>query len=375
MSTTQNPSPFDSLVGQPLVQKFLKNAVGTNKTTHAYMFVGPLGAGKTEAAYALAKALLCPNGGCNACDTCIRISHGTHPDVHTIEPLGAASYLADQIHELIHDTTLAPVRADHKVYIITRGDMLTGVSANALLKTLEEPLPDVTFILLARTRSSVLPTIMSRCTVLSFRRIPEREAAALLQERSGCDEADARIALSATGGSVYRAVNFVRSDVRRTRRLRVLEVIESLEGYDDLQILDAVKSLMSLFKEPLDEVKARQAEQLEQGKDALGKGALSRLEQQHKRELTSRERETVGSALDITRSWVRDVMLCATGLGAAITNVDHSANIMRTSNHASEAACVRAMQAIDRAQEQIQYNVSIQLALESMLFTIRNELK
>jgi DNA polymerase-3 subunit delta' len=367
--------PFDAIADQPLVARFLSTALQAGTVHHAYLFAGPLGSGKTEAAGALARALLCGKGGCGACDECIRVRHLTHPDYHVIEPLGAAGYLVEQVAELVHDVGLTPMRGRYKVYLVTRADLLRGATANALLKTLEEPSGKAVFILLARTIESVLPTLASRCQVLPFRSLPEDEAVAGIVAATGVDAAAARIALAATGGSKSRAEAFARSSARREARAAVIETLSRLDRADDLDVLESVRDLFVLLKQPLDAVKLEQQAKMESHKGVLGKGALKQLEERHKRELTSRERETIGEAFDIMRSWLRDILLVRLGRGESVVNVDFSHHACRLAPSVSEAGVVRCLMAIDQAQEQIQYNVRQELALEAALFSIREQLQ
>jgi DNA polymerase-3 subunit delta' len=366
--------PFDSLIGQPLAARFFTSAIESRLVSHAYLFVGPIGAGKTDAARALAKALVCKDGGCGSCDDCIRVARATHPDVKVIEPEGAASYVSEQIHELIHDTNLAPIRARHKVYLITRADLLNGSSANAFLKTLEEPPVRVTFILLARTRESMLETILSRCQVVAFRFIPEAEAIPLLVDEGAATVKDARVALATTGGSAYRARSFLRSPSRRDSRLKVLETVERLPQADPLEVLEAARALLISLKQPLDELKLEQERQLVEGREYLGKGALTALEQRQKRALTSREREAMGEALGAVRSWLRDCLLVRIGREDDLVNTDFHYNILKVAASTDEAALTRALSAVDEAERRIHYNVSVQSVIESLLFTLRDEL-
>ena len=372
-SPSINP-PFDRLAGQPLVARYLSSAVENRLTSHAYLFVGPIGAGKNEAAQALAKALACKQLGCGSCDDCIRVTRSTHPDVRLIEPEGAAGYVSDQIHQLIHDTNLAPIRAQNKVYIITRADLLNGAPANAFLKTLEEPPGRVVFILLARTRDSVLETLLSRCQVIAFRSISEDEAAQMLMDGSQVTRKEARIALASTGGSAYRAREYLGSSARRNGRIKVIEALERLPESDPLDVLESSRELLIYLKQPLDEVKSELERQLVERRDYLTKGALTALEQQQKRTLTARERDMIVEALNIMRSWLRDCILVQIGDSDGMVNADFQYHIVRAANGSDLAALTRAIKAVDEAERQIHYNVSVQSAIEALFFRIRAEL-
>ena len=147
---------------QERVRDFLTNAVASGRASHAYLFLGAPGAGKLDAAWALAQAFLCEQDGCGSCDSCVRVARHTHPDVHYYTPESATGYLIAQTRELLDDVPLAPIRAKAKVYIIDRAEQLRANTANALLKTLEEPPEGVMFILLGTSADVILPTIVSR---------------------------------------------------------------------------------------------------------------------------------------------------------------------------------------------------------------------
>ena len=367
-------APFDKLTGQPLVSQFLSSAIENSQVNHAYLFVGPIGTGKTEAARALALALACKQSGCGVCDNCIRVSRGTHPDVKTIEPEGVNGYVIEQMQEMIRDTNLAPIRAQNKVYIITRADLLVQAPANAFLKTLEEPPNRVVFILLARTRESVLETIVSRCQIIAFRFIPEADAIQMLISGGKVSQKDARIALASTGGSLYRARDFLGSSARRETRIKVLRIIEQLSEADALEILDFARDLLVHLKQPLDEVKLEQERQLAEGSEFLSKGALTALEQRHKRALTAKEREVLVEAFSTARSWLRDCLLVRIGREGDLVNTDFIHNIHKIARHCDESNIVRSIRAVDEAEQQIHYNVSVQSIVEALLLRLRDEL-
>lgn len=167
------PQKFEDVVGQDLIVQTLKNSLAEGRFTHAYLFNGPRGTGKTTAAKLLAKAVNCLNGPapepCNECEMCRRIADGSLIDV--IELDAASNNGVDEIRDIRDKVKYAPTEARYKVYIIDEVHMLTIGAFNALLKTLEEPPPHVIFIL-ATTEPHKLPvTIISRCQRYDFRRI------------------------------------------------------------------------------------------------------------------------------------------------------------------------------------------------------------
>ena len=146
------PDVFDGIIGQPKVREFLRSCVSSDRVSHAYLFCGPAGSNKTQAAYAFARAILCEGDPCADCEGCTsqmcrHIVRKAHPDVHYLAPEGAQGYVVDQIRDVMADTLLAPIQAKRKVYIIDRVDLLGTAAANAFLKTLEEPPSDVVLIL------------------------------------------------------------------------------------------------------------------------------------------------------------------------------------------------------------------------------------
>jgi DNA polymerase-3 subunit delta' len=368
-------SPFDNLAGQPLVARFLSTAIQKGHMNPAYLFVGPIGSGKTEAALLLAQAVLCPDAGCGSCDDCTRAQARTHPDLHIIEPEGVEGYLTDQIRNLIRDATMAPIRSKAKVYVLTRADLLSSSAANAFLKTLEEPPVSVTFILMARTAESVLETLRSRCQMIAFRFIPEVEAVQMLVETASATEKDARQALAAVGGSPMRARVFLRSQLRKNTRVEVLQTVERMLEADALDVLEAARQLMAACKTPLDDLVETQTSAMDKSKDFLTKGGVTALEKQFKRQLTARERELIAEAFNIIDSWLRDCLLVRIGRTEDIVNTDFHYNITKAATKASDAGLICALRATDQARERMHYNVSVQSVFESLLFTIREVLE
>ena len=170
------PQRFDQLVGQEAITATLGNALTSNRIAPAYLFSGPRGTGKTSSARILARSLNCQNSDgptpepCGTCDLCRTIASGTALDVIEID--AASNTGVDNIRELIERSRFAPVQARWKVYVVDECHMLSTAAFNALLKTLEEPPPQVVFVLATTDPQRVLPTILSRCQRFDFRRIP-----------------------------------------------------------------------------------------------------------------------------------------------------------------------------------------------------------
>lgn len=372
------PPALARIVGQPRVRAFLSAAVREGRLSHAYLFLGAPGSGQAEAALALAECVVCPTHGCDNCDECIRVAHRTHPDVHWIVPEGASGYVIDQVRALIADAQLAPVRAQAKVYVLERVEGLRDASANALLKTIEEPPEDVVFILMARTADAVLPTIVSRCQCVPFRVSNPADTARRIALTCGIssDDPAARIAL-AVAGTPERACDYLRSPGRREARRLMVRSLDGLARDDDWDVLCAARDLVAAAKVPLDDVRASQEEAAEQSADYLSSKAQKLMEQRNKRELTARERSGMIELLAAAQSLLRDVLMRLEGVDAPIVNADaaDAADVVDRLARATDATgALAALAAVSRASDDIAHNVSPQLALEVMLCSCKEAL-
>lgn len=367
-------SAWSRIVGQQRAVTFLRGVVESGRVSHAYLLVGPSGSGKATAARVFASALMCENGGCGTCSACTRVERRVHPDVRTVEPEGAAGYLTEQVREIIHDVQLAPFEGDRKIYIVQSADLFNESSANAFLKTLEEPPPSVVIILTAHSYDAVLPTISSRCNVVRFRSIPPSEAVALLGE-TGADPVEAAQALAAAGGVVVRARDFLRDPSRIAARDAILRTLKDLATMDELDVLDSAKSLLAAVKAPLERVKVEQEGELARSMEFLARGAVKAMEDRHKRELTRREREGLQEILNIAESWLRDCLVISQGVDDLVINRDHRDAMEEVGAVITPAAVATALRAVRETRRRISYNVSPQLAVEVMLFDVREVLR
>ncbi len=365
---------FDGIFGQPRVREFFRASIASGRVSHAYLFTGPAGSNKTAAAYAFAQAILCKNHGCRTCDDCKRIERRKHPDVHFYSPEGAQGYLIEQIREIISGVALAPIRAQGKVYILDRVDLLGVSAANAFLKTLEEPMPGVTFILLGRTREGVLPTIVSRCQVVPFRHIPALEAAGILSQKTGVTPQQARIAIEACNGSITRAIVFAKSAERAEFRARIMEVLANLPLADERDVLEYAAELIERAKAPLDNVRTQQSEELAESADFLTKSALKQVELRHKRTLTMATRNSLNQMTSIIRSWLRDVLMIASGTPELVINVDQKRALEIAAQKVAPVGIMDALREAYKTDEALSYNVSPETCLDALLFSIREVL-
>ncbi len=365
---------FDGIFGQPRVREFLRASIASGRVSHAYLFTGPAGSNKTAAAYAFAQAILCKDHGCRTCDDCRRIERRKHPDVHFYTPEGAQGYLIEQIREIVSGVSLAPIRATGKVYILDRVDLLGVSAANAFLKTLEEPVEGVTFILLGRTREAVLPTIASRCQVVPFRHIPAREAAGILSQKTGVTPEQARIAIEACNGSITRAMTFAKSAERAEFRARIMEVLSNLPLSDERDVLEYAAELIERAKAPLDNVRTQQSEELAESVDFLTKTALKQIELRHKRALSMATRESLNQTTSIIRSWLRDVLMVASGTPDLVVNIDQREVLQRVAQKVTPASIMSALREAYKTDETLSYNVSPETCLDVLLFSIREVL-
>lgn len=174
---------WSEIRGQQLAVTMLQADLAKQRVAAAYLFAGPQGVGKRLAALELARALICEGGSgesCGQCDHCRRMQRGTHPDLHLLVPQGSAKNIRiDDVRRVLERVHLRPFMARRQVVILDEAECLTDEAGNLLLKSLEEPPAHAAFVLLSAQPSACLPTVVSRCNVVRFGRVPAGDVAAL----------------------------------------------------------------------------------------------------------------------------------------------------------------------------------------------------
>ena len=333
---------------------YLRCALESGNVTHAYLICGSQNAKLEQLAVRFAAALVSA-GDEEQFEVACR---GSHPDVHVAKPASSAGYLVDQVRDIVHDATLAPVRAATKVYIVCDADRMKGAPANAFLKTLEEPPQSVCIVMLASAQGAVLNTIRSRCQVLSA-------------ATAGMPQEDAALADNvALAGRMLAAIG---------------------NGASNRTVLSMAKDLVAAAGQGIDELKDDQAAALEEASDYLSAGARKDLEQAQKREVTMAQRAKYLSQLAAFELWLRDCMmtaantpqLCQTqaeaaqeslGFGDSSTAAAVDAAKEQIALAAGMQGIIGAIEAVGATRHRIACNVTPQLALEAMLFKIREAL-
>jgi DNA polymerase III subunit delta' len=247
-------SVFDDLIDQEAVIATLKDAVAaskdlTNNTqgmTHSWLFTGPPGSGRSNAAVAFAAALLCEKGGCGVCTNCLTVKDGSHADIELIRTEGLSTKV-DEVRELITRTSWSPSVGNYRVVVIEDADRLTESAATALLKVIEEPGARTVWLLCAPTLTDVLPTIRSRCRHLILRTPSIKAVAKLLIERDGIAPELAEFASSATQGHIGRARYLATNQEARETREKILNLPSAVT--DLASAFEAANTLLEIAKE------------------------------------------------------------------------------------------------------------------------------
>ena len=375
-------SVWDQLAGQEAVVGQLQAAVAGGMT-HAWLFTGPPGSGRSVAARAFAAALLCENGGCGVCPSCRQVRAGTHADLLLVRPEGL-SYGVRQTRDLVLRAAGAPAGGRWLVVLFEDADRCTEQAANALLKAIEEPAPRTVWLLCAPSAEDLVTTIRSRCRVVTLRVPPSEAVARVLVERDGIDHDRALAAARAAQGHVGRARRLVTDPSAAARRAAVLQVPVQATSLGPALAVAAslVKSAEDEAKSVTEQLDEPEREALRQafGEGSTGKGvakamrgvagAMKDLEDRQKSRATRVKRDTLDGALLDLAAFYRDVLMVQYGAAVELANADRLEDIRRLAAAGPPEATLRRIEAIMRCRERLTLNVAPLLAVEEMTISL-----
>lgn len=373
---------FAALIGQDDVVDVLRAAVhGTDAAmTHSWLFTGPPGSGRSVAARAFAAALQCPNGGCGECHECHTALTGAHADVEIVSPSGL-SYGVGETRELVTRAALAPTRGRWQVTIVEDADRFTEQALNALLKSIEEPPPRAVWLLCAPSPEDLLPTIRSRCRLVTLR-IPRVDELAEHLAGEGIDRSIAAFAARAAQSHVGRARRLASDPDAQRRRREVLELpaqVATVGGCFTAaaNLVDAARDEAAAVVDALDAAETTAL------KEALGDvggrgrprprgvaGALSDLEKRQRSRATRTQRDSLDRALLDLAAFYRDVLMIQLGAEVEPVNPDLTTPIQRLAQTSSPEATLRRIGAVLACREAVDLNVAPLLAVEAMALAL-----
>ena len=380
-------SVFSSLVDQAEVIKALKDAVlasrndadKTQGMTHAWLFTGPPGSGRSNAAIAFAAALVCKDGGCSKCNDCMSTITGSHADVELIKTEGL-SIKIDEVRELISRASWAPSVANWRVVVIEDADRLTDSAANALLKVIEEPGLRTVWLLCAPTLTDVLPTIRSRCRHLVLRTPSTKAIANLLIERDAIDPKVADFVARASGGHIGRA-RYLATDLNaKQNRESILKLPFMLKdvvsAFKAAQILvDAAKNEALSDSEKKDEVEITKLKEAWGATGsrlaAGGSKAIKELEKEQKSRSTRMVRDYLDRALLDLSTLYRDVLLVQSGSSDSLINQDLKEQINKLAVSFGPERTLKKIEAILKTRTNLAQNAAPLLLIEALMCELR----
>jgi len=426
---------FDDLVGQEPVVAQLEQAAAAAAgllrgepslgMTHAWLFTGPPGSGRSVAARAFAAALLCPDQGCGHCPSCHQVRAGTHPDLMLVRPDGL-SYGVKQTRDLVLRAAGAPAGGRWQVVLFEDADRATEQAANALLKAIEEPSPRTVWLLCAPSAEELVTTIRSRCRLVTLRTPAATAVAEVLSRRDGVDPAAALAAARAAQGHIGRARRLATDPEAAQRRDEVLRVPARITSLGSALSAAAglVKGAEQEAAAVTEELNVPEREALRKafGEGSTGKGvakavrgaagALKDLEDRQKSRATRLKRDALDRALLDLAAFYRDVLVIqlgaadgrepdagdgreldagdgrdvdagdGLGLGAGgglepgagdgleLASAGHEDDLRRVAADTTAESTVRRMEAIMTCRERLEVNVAPLLAVEELTLAL-----
>jgi DNA polymerase-3 subunit delta' len=362
---------FEDLTGQEHAAGLLSGALAAGPS-HAYLFIGPEGTGRLAAALSFAAALCCESGGCGTCPSCLKAARATHPDIETISPAGSF-VMVDQVREVNNRLTLRPYESPARVFIFEDACAFNSESANAFLKSLEEPPSFVYFVLLATRLDRVLPTIVSRCQMVRFSAVPPERIEERLLAIEGVRKSEALAYSRLADGNLALAMRLATDAELAARRRHYLEIAGRLsrgawEG--------GPGELLALIEEAAGSAVEASGSKTRAAEPPAGfiTATKKKVEDDAKRRLRSARQREIRFALEVFESWYRDLMISAAGAADAIVNRDYELELDDASLPSKLGSYRRALEAIRATRAKLGYNIDVELALTAMFLDLQEVL-
>jgi DNA polymerase-3 subunit delta' len=370
-------SLFADIVGQEMAVSLLSRALEQGPS-HAYLFAGPPGVGKSETALAFAAGLACADGGCGTCNHCRRVQKGLHPDVEIVAPEGNL-ILVEQIRDVTYHSAYRPYEARAKVYVFLEAEKFNAEAANAFLKTLEEPPAHVHFLLVSDHPERLIPTIASRCQLVTFSSVSVSSLAADLVGRLGLSPREADLIARVAGGNLSEARELATLESARRQRDRLLDLARDLPTADLMDTQAALDEVMDTIDRRAEERMQESAGDLQQALEWAADARTRKwLEKRHEEKLKRQRRRLSSQGLQtVTRTfagWYRDLALVSTGAEEAALNQDRLDELRAATHPGAILSYTKAVLAVRRTQERLRYNVDARCAIGDMFYSIKEAL-
>jgi len=326
---------FDDIIGQEHIKEHFRSSITSSKVSHAYLITGEIAAGKEFIANIFAQALQCQDkvdgyAPCGQCHSCIQAITKNHPDIKTVTHEKPNTVSVDDVrNQIVNDVAIKPFSSPYKIYIMNEAEKMTPQAQNALLKTLEEPPEYAVIILLTTSKTSMLPTILSRCVQLDMRPVDDKIVRKYLMKELKVPDYQADICVAFARGNIGKARSLATSEEFENIKEEAIRVLKNIRNMD---LSDMVKTLKRL--------------------------------QEYKM--------NTNDFLDIMMIWYRDVLLYKATMDAdSIVFKDEGTQIRKNASESSYDGIEEILQAIEKTKTRLKANVNFDLAMELLLLTIK----
>ncbi|UYJ47744.1 MAG: DNA polymerase III subunit delta' [Lachnospiraceae bacterium] len=324
---------FKDILVHEQIKEHFQNAAAIGKVSHAYILSGEAGMGKKTLANAFAMTLLCEEEGkepCMHCHACKQVLSGNHPDLIYVTHEKPASMGVDDIREQINDTIMVrPYSSQYKIYIVDEAQKMTVQAQNALLKTIEEPPAYAVIMLLTTNPDAFLQTILSRCVQLKLKPLKDSVVKGYLEDKLQVKDVQAEIYSAFARGNLGKAIHLAQSEDFKMMYEEILRLLKEIKDMDISQLLDVIRKL----------------------KD---------------------DNTDIKECLDFMQMWYRDILMYKTtkDLNLLIFKDEFSA-VKKAASLSSYEGLERILEAIDKARVRLDANVNMELVMELLLLTMK----